>query len=45
MKKLSNKGHYEELIEIEKALKSGKPPISVESLIETSSISIQLAKM
>jgi predicted dehydrogenase len=43
--KLSNKGHYEELIEIEKALKSGKPPISVESLIETSSISIQLAKM
>ena len=45
MKKLSNKGHYEELIEVYKSLKTGKPPISVDSLIETSAVSIQLAQM
>jgi len=43
--KLPNKGHYEELIEIYKSLKTGKPPISVDSLIETSAVSIQLAQM
>ena len=43
--KLSNKGHYEELIEVYKSLKTGKPPISVDSLIETSAVSIQLGHM
>ncbi|MBT7901556.1 MAG: hypothetical protein HN601_11510 [Candidatus Marinimicrobia bacterium] len=43
--KFSNKGHYEELIEVYKSLKTGKPPISVESLIETSAVSIQLGHM
>jgi len=43
--KLPNKGHYEELIEIYKSLKTGTLPISLDSLIETSSISIQLRNM
>jgi predicted dehydrogenase len=43
--KLPNKGHYEELIEVYKSLKTGKPPISLDSLIETSAVSIQLGHM
>lgn len=43
--KRSNKGHLEELIEVCTSFETGVPPISIDSLIETSSVSIQLANM
>ena len=43
--KTSDKGHYQELIEIYNAHKNGENPISIESLIETSYVSIQLRSM